>query len=107
MAILKAPPAQTKNETIQLRVSQEMKLRLGRYAEFIHANTSYIVVEALNRIFDKDQEFKAWLEQHPDSESLSNSGTQFDVSRNNPSVQPNSISDRTPEQILRNDLNRT
>lgn len=107
MAILKAPPAQTKNETIQLRVSHEMKLRLARYAEFIHATTSYVVVEALNRVFDKDHEFKAWLEQHPDRESLSNSETQFDASRNNPSVQPNSISDRTSEQILRDALNRT
>ncbi|MGH9711379.1 MAG: hypothetical protein ACREBQ_07965 [Nitrososphaerales archaeon] len=66
MAILKAPPAQPKNETIQLRVSQEMKLRLARYAEFIHATTSYVVTEALTRIFDKDHEFKAWLEEHPD-----------------------------------------
>lgn len=39
MAVLKAPPAQAKSETFQLRVSHEMKLRLARYAEFIHATT--------------------------------------------------------------------
>lgn len=66
MPVLKAPPSQAKNETIQLRVSQDMKFRLVRYAEFIHATTSYVVVEALNRIFDKDHEFKAWLEQQTD-----------------------------------------
>jgi len=38
MAILKAPPAQPKNETLQLRVSQDLKFRLMRYEEFLHAN---------------------------------------------------------------------
>ena len=65
MAILKAPPLQPKNETIQLRVSQDLKFRLTRYAEFIHASTSHVVSEALNRIFEKDRDFKTWLEQHP------------------------------------------
>ena len=36
MPILKAPLIQPKNETIQLRVPQELKFRLTRYAEFIH-----------------------------------------------------------------------
>ncbi|HKV79532.1 MAG TPA: hypothetical protein VJP02_15390 [Candidatus Sulfotelmatobacter sp.] len=67
MAILKAPPLQPKNETIQLRVSQELKFRLTRYAEFIHATTSYVMSEALNRIFEKDRDFKAWLEQYPNT----------------------------------------
>ncbi|HKV78506.1 MAG TPA: hypothetical protein VJP02_10215 [Candidatus Sulfotelmatobacter sp.] len=67
MAILKAPPLQPKNETIQLRVSQELKFRLTRYAEFIHATTSYVVSEALNRILEKDRDFKIWLAQHPDT----------------------------------------
>lgn len=66
MPILNAPPVQTKNETIQLRVSHETKLRLAHYAEFIHATTSYVVVEALNRIFDKDRDFRAWLQQQTD-----------------------------------------
>ena len=38
MAILKAPPAQPKNETLQLRVSQDLKFRLMRYAKFLRAN---------------------------------------------------------------------
>ena len=69
MPILKAPPKQSKNESLQLRVSTEFKHNLQRYAEFLEATPSYVVIEALNRIFDKDREFKAWLEQHPESTS--------------------------------------
>jgi hypothetical protein len=58
MAILKAPPAQPKNETLQLRVSQDLKFKLMRYAEFIHANASYVVTAALERLFRKDAEFQ-------------------------------------------------
>ncbi len=67
MPILKAPPKQSKNESLQLRVSVEFKSKLQRYAHFLEATPSYVVIEALNRIFDKDREFKAWLEQHRDS----------------------------------------
>lgn len=66
MSILKAPPKQSKNESLQLRVSAEFKRNLQRYAEFLNAAPSYVVIEALNRIFEKDREFKEWLEQHPD-----------------------------------------
>ena len=69
MPILKAPPKQSKNESLQLRVSTEFKHNLQHYAEFLEVTPSYVVIEALNLIFDKDREFKAWLEQHPDSTS--------------------------------------
>ncbi len=49
---------------MQLRVSAEFKYKLQRYAQFLEATPSYVVTEALNRIFDKDLEFKTWLEQH-------------------------------------------
>ena len=65
MPILKAPPKQSKNESLQLRVSTEFKFKLQRYAEFLEATPSYVVIEVLNRIFDKDRDFKAWLEQQP------------------------------------------
>ena len=61
MPILKAPPVQTKNETLQLRVSQDLKFRLTRYAEFIHASAAYVVSEALERLFRKDAEFQEYL----------------------------------------------
>jgi predicted transcriptional regulator len=61
MPILKAPPVQPKNETLQLRVSQDLKFRLMRYAEFIHANASYVISAALERLFNKDAEFQEYL----------------------------------------------
>lgn len=64
MPLLKAPPKQTKNESLQLRVSTDFKLQLQRYAEFLHATPSYVVTEALERIFRKDHEFRAWLAEH-------------------------------------------
>ena len=63
--ILKAPPKRSKNESLQLRVSTEFKFKLQRYAEFLEATPSYVVIEALNRIFDKDRDFKAWLGEQP------------------------------------------
>jgi len=61
MPILKAPPIQPKNETLQLRVSQDLKFRLMGYADFIHASASYVVSEALERLFRKDAEFQEYL----------------------------------------------
>ena len=63
MPILKAPPKQSKNESLQLRVSTEFKSTLQLYADFLGATPSYVVMEALHRIFEKDREFKAWLQQ--------------------------------------------
>jgi len=42
-------------------VSQDLKFRLMRYAEFIHANASYVVNAALERLFNKDAEFQEYL----------------------------------------------
>jgi predicted transcriptional regulator len=67
MPILKAPPKQSRNESLQLRVSAEFKSKLQQYAQFLEATPSYVVTEALIRIFDKDREFKAWLEQQRDT----------------------------------------
>ena len=64
MSILKAPPKQPKNATLQLRVDEELKIRLAKYAEFLDSTESYVVSEALKLIFNKDAEFKEWLERH-------------------------------------------
>ncbi len=64
MPILKAPQLQPKNETVQLRLSESVKFRLARYAEFIHASTSYVVTETLERLFRKDTEFQAYLDAY-------------------------------------------
>lgn len=69
MAILKASPTQPKNETLQLRGSQDLKFSLTRYAEFIHATASYVVSEALERLFRKDAEFQKYLATYTPLES--------------------------------------
>jgi predicted transcriptional regulator len=57
--ILKAPPKQPKNATLQLRLDEELKIRLDEYAEFLDSTESYVVSEALELVFNKDAEFKA------------------------------------------------
>lgn len=69
MPILKAPPAQLRNETLQLRMSQDLKFKLMRYAEFIHANASYVVSATLERLFNKDAEFQEYLATWKPSQS--------------------------------------
>jgi predicted transcriptional regulator len=62
VAILKSPPRPPKNETLQIRVEEQIKTRLHEYAEFIDSSESYVVSEALKMLFKKDEEFKSWLQ---------------------------------------------
>jgi hypothetical protein len=64
LSILKAPPKQPKNATIQVRVEEKIRLNLDKYAEFIGGNQAYVVSEALKLLFKKDEEFKRWLGQY-------------------------------------------
>jgi len=45
-------------------LEEEVRHNLDRYAEFIDANASYVLSEALKLLFRKDEEFKRWLGQH-------------------------------------------
>jgi len=62
MSVLKAPPKQPKNATLQIRVDEELRLKLDKYAEFLDSTAAYVVSEALRLVFNKDAEFKQWLE---------------------------------------------
>ena len=53
----------TRNATLQLRVDEELKNKFGKYAEFLDSTESYVVSEALKLVFNKDAEFKEWLER--------------------------------------------
>jgi predicted transcriptional regulator len=64
MSILKAPPRQPKNAALQLRIDHELKIKLEKYAEFLDSTESYVVSEALRLVFNKDVEFKVWLERN-------------------------------------------
>ena len=63
MALLKPPSKQPKSTTLQVRLEEEVRKNLDRYAEFIDANPSYVVSEAIKLLFRKDEEFKRWLGQ--------------------------------------------
>ena len=67
MALLKAPSKQPKTTTLQVRLEEGVRNNLDKYAEFIDANASYVVSEALKLLFRKDDEFKRWLGEHPNN----------------------------------------
>jgi hypothetical protein len=64
VALLKAPSKQPKTATLQVRLEEEVRQNLDRYAEFLDANASYVVSEALKLLFRKDDGFKRWLGQY-------------------------------------------
>lgn len=64
MAILKARPKLIRNSTIQVRVEDEVDLKLRKYAEFIGATPAFVVAESLKMLFNKDTEFREWFSQH-------------------------------------------
>jgi predicted transcriptional regulator len=63
VALLKAPTKQ-KTTSLQVRLEEDVRVSLNKYAQFIDANSSYVVSEALKLLFKRDQEFKRWLGQH-------------------------------------------
>lgn len=69
VALLKAPSKQPKTTTLQVRLEEEVRHNLDRYAEFLDANPSYVVSEALKLLFRKDEEFKRWLGQYTNNHS--------------------------------------
>jgi predicted transcriptional regulator len=69
MALLKAPSKQPKTTNLQVRLEEEVRRNLDKYAEFIDANASYVVSEALKLLFKKDEEFKRWVGQHNNEHS--------------------------------------
>ena len=79
MALLKAPSKQPKTTNLQVRLEEEVRRNLDRYAEFLQANPSYVVSEALKFLFRKDDEFKRWTEAHPDTTNNNHNSVQGDA----------------------------
>jgi predicted transcriptional regulator len=48
-------------------MEEEVRRNLDRYAEFLDANASYVVSEALKFLFRKDGQFKRWADAHPNN----------------------------------------
>ena len=68
MPVLKAPTKQPKTTPIQLRLDDETRTNLTKYAEFLDSSPSYVVAEALKLVCSKDKEFRSWLAgQHKNS----------------------------------------
>jgi predicted transcriptional regulator len=61
MSVLKAPPKQSRKATLQIRIGEDLKHKLEKYAEFLDATESYVVTEALRLVFNKDADFREWL----------------------------------------------
>jgi hypothetical protein len=66
MPLLKAPQKQPKTVGLQVRIEDDVKLTLHKYAEFLDANPSYVVNEALKHLFKRDDEFKRWMDNNID-----------------------------------------
>jgi hypothetical protein len=65
LALLKPPSKQSKTTTLQVRLEEDVRLNLDKYAEFLDANPSYIVSEVLKLLYRKDKDFQSWLaDQH-------------------------------------------
>ena len=70
MALLKAPSKQMKTALLQVRLEEEVRINLDRYAEFLDANPSYIVSEVLKLLYRRDKEFQTWLSaQHTNNQT--------------------------------------
>ena len=68
MALLKAPAKQAKTTMLQVRLEEDVRLNLDRYAEFLDANPSYVVSEVLKLLYRKDKKFQSWLSgQHTEA----------------------------------------
>ncbi|MGA7795307.1 MAG: hypothetical protein WCA19_19880 [Candidatus Acidiferrales bacterium] len=80
MAVLKAPPKQPKTTVVQLRLDDEARIKLAKYAEFLDCSPSYVVTEALKLVYHKDKEFQSWLSaQHTSSHEASSKGESFQL----------------------------
>jgi hypothetical protein len=61
MPILKAPPKQPRTTVVQLRLDDEARFTLAKYAEYLECSPSHVVTEALKLVHRKDKDFQSWL----------------------------------------------
>lgn len=80
MAVLKAPPKQPKTAVVQLRLDDDVREKLTKYAEFLGSSPSYVVTEALKLVCNKDKEFQSWLsDQHARASAQNTKGESFQL----------------------------
>ena len=61
MPVLKAPPKPPKTSPVQIRLDDEARLKLTKYAKYLDCSPSYVVIEALKLLYRRDKEFSSWL----------------------------------------------
>ena len=74
MSLVKPPSKQPKTTNVQVRLEEEVRRNLDKYAEFLKATPSYVVSEALKLLCRKDKEFQNWLCTHPQEINEANKG---------------------------------
>jgi len=80
MTVLKAPPKQPKTTVVQLRLDDDARVKLAKYAEFLDCSPSYVVTEALKLVCNKDKEFQSWLlGQHTKATEPTSKGESFQL----------------------------
>jgi hypothetical protein len=71
LSLVKPPPKKAKTASLQVRIDEDVRHKLGEYAEFIQSTPSYVVAEALKLLFKRDEDFKRWTGQHTNSNQSS------------------------------------
>ena len=80
MAVLKAPPKQPKTTVVQIRLDEEAKMRLAKYAEFLDCSPARVVTEALKLVCNKDKESQSWLSgKHTNNQETTLKGEAFQL----------------------------
>jgi hypothetical protein len=80
LAILKSPPKPLKTTVVQLRLDEEARSTLTKYAEYLDCSPSHVVTEALKLVYRKDKDFQSWLSgQHPNASEPSTKGESFQL----------------------------
>src|SRR5579859_2174501 len=69
MPLIQSPDPKPRKVKLTLRLDEPLTRTVHRYAEFIHATNEYVIAQALNYFFERDQEFKQWLDAHPNPSS--------------------------------------
>ena len=69
MPLIQSPDPKPRKVKLTLRLDEPLTRRVHRYAEFIRASNEYVIAQALNYFFERDQDFRQWLETHPNPSS--------------------------------------
>jgi len=71
MPLLKPPEPQIATRRLFVHIEEPLAATMERYAEFLGTdNLSHVASQALQFIFKRDAQFKAWLAQNPNAKSV-------------------------------------